>query len=88
MKYWDAVKAHYPTRWAEFLGDTILGDTALRGTALGHFTFERLVLYCLMMGQRHLAGQLVEEMVNRSLELVSPLQLPTPGWVAPEQSAS
>ena len=88
LKYWDAVKAHYPTRWAEFLGNTILGDTALRGTALGHFTFERLVLYCLMMGQRHLAGQLVEEMVNRSLELVSPLQLPTPGWVAPEQSAS
>jgi hypothetical protein len=80
-KYWEVVKAHYSTRWADFLGDTILGDIALRGPTLGSGSFKRLVSYCMMMGQRQLAGQLVEEMVKRSLELVSALQFPTPGWV-------
>jgi hypothetical protein len=86
--YWQAVKAHYAARWAEFLGDTLLGETASREPALGSGTFDRLVKHCEMMGQRELGGQLVEEMVDRSLELVSPLQLPTPRWVIPEQNAS
>jgi hypothetical protein len=84
--YWDEVRTHHPTQWANFLSDTIIEDSPSRGAGLGHSTFERLVMYCMLMGQRKLAGQLVEEMVNRSLELVSPLQFPTPGWVSPEQS--
>lgn len=86
-KYWEAVKTHYPTHWARFLADTILENTASGGPALGHDAFKRLVLYCLMMGQRSLASQLVETMVNGSLELVSPLQLAIPGWAADEQSS-
>jgi hypothetical protein len=82
-KYWVIVKANYPTKWAEFLADTILGDVASRGPALGYASFQRLVAYCMMMGQRRLAGEFVEEMVRRSLELVSPLTFPTPGWVRP-----
>jgi hypothetical protein len=86
-KYWNAVKRHYPSRWAEFLGDTILGDVESRRPAFGSASFERVVSYCMMMGQRQLAGELVEEMVKSSLELVSPLTFPTPGWVLPEQGA-
>ncbi len=33
------------------------------------------------MGQRDLAQRLVDQMVKRSLELVSMLPLPTPEWV-------
>jgi AAA ATPase domain len=84
-KYWDEVRTHYPARWADFLSETLLGNTESRDPNLGHFAFERLILYCLTMGQQHLADQLVDEMVTRSLEFVSPIQFPTPAWAFSEE---
>jgi hypothetical protein len=81
-EYWEEVKKHYGGRWAEILGDTILGGIASRGPAVGSASFERLVAFCVTMGQRDLAHELVEEMVTRALELVSPVSLPVPEWVA------
>jgi hypothetical protein len=80
-EYWDVVRSQYGSRWAEFLADTLLGGVASRGPSLGSASFERLVTFCVLLGQRGLAQELVEEMVTRALELVSPVVLPVPGWV-------
>jgi len=90
IRRWEIVRDRYPTRWFEFLRDTLAGggpapdsDTELwRDLGIGHHTFVRLVEYCLFMGRRGLAERAVEAMVGRSLELVSPLTLPVPGWAA------
>jgi len=90
IRRWEIVRERYPTRWFEFLRDTLAGggpapdsETELwRDLGIRHNTFVRLVEYCLFMGRRGLAEGAVEAMVGRSLELVSPLALPIPGWAA------
>jgi hypothetical protein len=75
------VKQHYPDRWQAFLKDTLLQMPLWRSSSFSHMEFPRLVEYCLFMGQGDLAHRLVEQMVKRSLELVSMLPLPMPDWV-------
>lgn len=78
---WRLIKQHYPDRWQAFLQDTLLQTPLWRSGSFSHMEFRRLIEYCLFMGQGDLAQHLVEQMVKRSLELVSMLPLPTPEWV-------
>lgn len=78
---WQIIKAQYPTRWQEFLKDTLLQAPVWSSTSLSHYDFRRLIEYHIFMGQYEQARNLVEEMVIRSWELVSMLPLSTPEWV-------
>jgi len=78
---WRMLKQYYPEKWQAFLQDTLLQMPLWRSGSFSHMEFRRLIEYCLFMGQRDLAQRLVEQMVKRSLELVSMLPLPTPDWV-------
>ena len=78
---WRMIKQRYPDRWQAFLQDTLLQMPLWRSGSFSHVEFPRLIEYCLFMGQGDLAQRLVEQMVNRSLELVSILPLPTPEWL-------
>ncbi|GHO88201.1 hypothetical protein KSZ_62070 [Dictyobacter formicarum] len=78
---WRMLKQHYPEKWQAFLQDTLLQMPLWRSGSFSHGEFRRLIEYCLFMGQRDLAQRLVEQMVKRSLELVSMLPFPTPNWV-------
>lgn len=78
---WRMVKQHYPERWQAFLQDTLLRIPLWRSSLFSHMEFPRLIEYCFFMGQGDLAQCLVEQIVKRSLELVSMLPLPVPDWV-------
>ena len=78
---WQLIKQHYPDRWQAFLRDTLMRMPLWRSGSFSHMEFRRLIEYCLFMGQGDLAQRLVEQMVKRSLELVSMLPLPAPDWV-------
>jgi hypothetical protein len=75
------IKRHYPDRWREFLQLTLVQAPTWLTSSFSHGGFRRLIEYCLLMGQRDLAQSLIDQMVERSLELVSMLLLPTPEWV-------
>lgn len=82
---WQVVWDHHPQNWYDFLRDTLLSDEPRLGRFVGHDSFGRVVRYLLLVGQRELARQLIDEMVKRSLELVSPLTFKAPGWVNAEE---
>ena len=78
---WQLIRRHYPDRWREFLQLTLVQAPTWLTSSFSHGGFRRLIEYCLLMGQRDLAQSLIDQMVERSLELVSMLPLPTPEWV-------
>jgi len=78
---WQLLKRHYPDRWQAFLQQTLVQAPTWLTAPVSQGEFRRLIEYCLLMGQRDLAQRLVDQMVKRSLELVSMLPLPTPAWV-------
>jgi len=78
---WQLIKRHYPDRWQAFLQQTLVQAPTWLTASFSQGEFRRLIEYCLLMGQRDLAQRLVDQMVKRSLELVSMLPLPTPEWV-------
>ena len=62
--------------------DSVLHGRPGSGQSIGHGSYVRLIKYCLFMGQGGLAERLVQTMVTRALELVSPVTLPRPDWLA------
>jgi len=83
VQRWELVKRLYPNRWFDFFKDSIASEYGdpWHDLWLSHHRFARLVNYCLLMGQREVAQQVAAQMIASSLELVSPLRLPTPAWV-------
>lgn len=78
---WQVIKDHYPDRWQEFLQDTLLQAPVWSSTSFSHYEFRRLIEYHLFMKQYEQARNLIEEMIVRSLELVSMLPFSIPEWV-------
>ena len=76
LRRWEIIKKHYSDQWFRFMQDTM---KSAYGTVYEQFV--RLVEYCLFMGQIELARQVSKQIVDSTLELVSPLMLPIPGWV-------
>ena len=79
---WENVKKYYPERWFNFIIDTLKlpGASPWRGMA-GATIFAQIVNYCIFMDQLSFAEKITDRMVQSALELVSPLNLPTPDWV-------
>ena len=89
---WDEVRLHYRRQWLTFLRDTIRQYGSIetpsepwRGTSFGHGGFERLVKYCLALGERDRAFEVAESIVRHSLEYLTPLRFPTPSWIPAKQ---
>ena len=82
VRRWEIIRKRYPDRWFRFIQDTMTSTYGKpwRGLTV-HGQFARLVEYCLFMDQPELAKQVSEQVIASILELVSPLTLPTPGWV-------
>lgn len=78
---WQTIKQTYPNKWLDFLVLTVLQTPLWRSSSFSHMEFRYLLEYCLYMGQHELARSLVDQMVQRSLELVSMLPLPLPEWI-------
>jgi hypothetical protein len=78
---WEMIKQHYPLRWKEFLQQTLIQAPSWRTIPFSHWGFRRLIEYCLFMDQHNLAQSLIDQMVTRSLELISMLPLSIPEWV-------
>lgn len=79
---WKEIKRLYPERWYDFIRDTAYSfyDTD-EATIFGRDTVKRLVKYLLLMGQKELAKDVLEQAVRAVLELVSPVELPPVEWV-------
>jgi hypothetical protein len=79
---WEIVRKYYPDRWFQFIQDTM---RSRHGEPWRNLTcyerFVRLVGYCFFMEQSDLAKEVAEQVINSTLELVSPLKLPIPDWV-------
>jgi len=76
IRRWGIIRERLPDRWLTFMKDTIVGsDRRLRGPS-GYGRFQRIVEYCLFM-----ARQVAQEIIDFTLETVSPLQLQIPDWV-------
>jgi hypothetical protein len=78
---WRWVKQYYPGYWQDFLRQTLIKAPAWSTASFSHGDFRRLIEYCLFMNQQDFACQLLDQMVNQSLELVSMLHLPKPEWL-------
>jgi hypothetical protein len=78
---WRTIKQIYPNKWLDFLTQTVLQTPVWRSSSFSHMEFRYLLEFCLYMGQIELARSLVDQMVQRSLELVSMLPLPLPEWI-------
>jgi len=80
---WAIVRDDYRTRWLDFVRDTICPVSRIKwgGTAM-HGKVLRLVEYCLFMGQGEMATGVTDKIVDAVEQLVSPLPLRRPSWVA------
>lgn len=82
LRRWEMIKRHYPDRWFKFIQDTMKSTHGEPWHGLTVYErFVRLVEYCLFMGLTELARRVSEQVITSTLELVSPFNLPTPGWV-------
>ena len=82
---WRMVAHDYPDRWFEFLRESLL-ERAREGvpdeTAVGHWTWPRVVAFLVVQGQQELAERCVQAVVDIALDLVSAGDLgPEPSWV-------
>ncbi len=79
---WQAVKENYPERWFEFVVDSIASDTGEKWEHLGmREVLLRLAEYFIFVNRTDIAEGICGQAVCSVLDLVSPLQLPTPGWI-------
>jgi hypothetical protein len=83
VRRWEMVEKYYPERWFDFIRDTMKSEygASWHKLSIGHRSFQRLVEYCLRMGQPETAKRTAERMISIALELVSPVNLPLPEWV-------
>jgi len=82
LRRWQMVKEHYPDQWLGFIRDTMRHSYGEPWRDLSIYNrFVRLGEYCLFMRQTELARQVSGRVIASTAELVSPLSLPTPGWV-------
>lgn len=81
VKRWEIIKEFYPERWFEFIQATVIRKrSGTRIWYLDPLAYVRIVEFCLFMGQYELARELVQTVVDGSLEYV-PVNLPEARWV-------
>ena len=86
VRRWEVVKEYHHDRWFDFMSETICHGELWKGHSIGHSSYVRLVKYCLFMGQKKLAENLLQAIVTAGLEILSPVTLPTPAWVSQNQA--
>ena len=82
VRRWEMIRKYYPDRWFEFMKDTLKPMFGEQWKYVSAHMFVRLVEYCFFMEKPDLAKNLSRQAVTSALELVSPLLLPRPKWVA------
>ena len=85
---WEIIRANYPLQWYEFIRNTLLLDDSWYGHLIEHGSFVRVVKYLIVVGHNDLARQVINVMVNCAVELVSPADMETPGWVNTKELGS
>lgn len=87
LSRWQAVAEHYQERWFEFLVESISSVTGEPWEQLGmQGALLRLAEYFIFVNRADIAGEIGVQAVRSVLDLMSPLQLPTPDWIAEAQS--
>lgn len=81
VQRWEIVKQRYPERWFEFLVESMRLEDEIARAPFGKEKIQRIVQYCIFMGQPEMAREIGEIVTRFVSELVSPLDLPRPGWV-------
>jgi hypothetical protein len=79
---WEIVRSSYPDRWLDFMTESLKIEDKYSLAHFGKDRFQRMISYCIFMDKKDLAEKLMETAVGFALELVSPIQLPVPGWMA------
>lgn len=79
---WQTIKRHYPDRWFDFIRDTLEPMFKEPWKYMSTNMFVRLVEYCFYMEKPELAKNVSRQAVASTLELISPLTLPIPEWLA------
>jgi hypothetical protein len=83
VQRWQYMKNLYNDRWFEFLATTLTPKyREERGIVIYPRMFRRVIEYLLFMEQTEIAKNVTRQMIASALELVSPLNLPQPGWVS------
>jgi hypothetical protein len=88
---WDEVRRRHAARWYDFARGSLLSARTFWSRA-GRPSYDqgtRLVRYLILMGRGDLALEVARAMIESILELVLPLALPAPAWIAghtPEKS--
>lgn len=81
VRRWGIIKKFYPERWFEFIQDTVIRKRPGTGTwYLDPLAFVRIIEFCLFMDQHKLVRELVQTIVDSSLEYV-PVNLSQAEWV-------
>lgn len=83
IRRWEMVRKHYPDQWLIFIEDTIKSrhGEPWRGLT-AHARFVRLIQYCFFIGHVQIAEKASQRLIATTLELVSAVKLPAPGWAA------
>ena len=68
------VKKYHNDRWFEFIQQTYIKTPSIVGS------IERLIQYCQFMEKNELAIELTNQLIESTVELVSPLNLPSSEW--------
>jgi hypothetical protein len=79
---WEIVKQRYPKRWVEFLISSMALEDDVTRAPVGKERIQRMIQYCIFMGQHEMAKELAEVVTQFICELISPLTLALPGWVS------
>jgi hypothetical protein len=82
-KYWLVLKNIYPSKWYEFVKDTMYNPYERSFMVTGSSVLFRLVEYLILFDQQELAATITENAVKFSQELVSPLNLRPLTWTKP-----
>jgi len=80
---WTIILNEYPSRWMDFIKDTVGVDGTGSGRylLLGSTSCVYLTSYLMIMGQKKLALDVASQIVSSSMEMVSPLPLAVPEWI-------
>jgi hypothetical protein len=86
IKQMDMVKKYYPSKWLDFILETIKSPYGEPWYRLNIYNrFQRLIIYCIMFGQSKIAEDILHKAINFAIDLTSALKLSTPEWVVKDE---
>lgn len=74
FRRFENVKKYHNDQWFEFIQKTYVNTPSIVGS------IERIIQYCQFMEKKELAFELTNQLIESTLELLSPLNLPCSEW--------